>query len=96
VYPHELEELVGDPVLFKVRKDCGSDSDGSISVEVVDFLIDANVLEIYLDPSHDCYACSVCYIMVSLLIYFFYFIIYWIRLYVYMILSCIFFVGSIR
>ncbi|WJX57279.1 hypothetical protein P8452_42856 [Trifolium repens] len=55
VYPHEVEELIGDPILFKVRKECACDSSGGISVEVLDFIIDSSVMEIYLNPSHDAY-----------------------------------------
>jgi hypothetical protein len=63
IYPHELEELLGDPILFKVKKDCGSDSSGTIVVEVLDFLIDSNVMEIYLNPSHDAYSYNVGFIV---------------------------------
>ncbi|WJX83028.1 hypothetical protein P8452_65721 [Trifolium repens] len=55
-YPQELEQFIGDPMLFKVRKEESCDSCGGILIEVLDVLIDSNIIELYLNPSHVAYS----------------------------------------
>ncbi|WJX33710.1 hypothetical protein P8452_42393 [Trifolium repens] len=56
IYPHELEEHFGDPILFKVRKDYDCHSCGCLSVQVLDFLIHTNLMDIYVNPNHILFA----------------------------------------
>jgi hypothetical protein len=67
IYPHELECLIGDPILFKVKKDYDCDSCGCLSVEVMDFFIGPNVMDIYLNPTHSLFAQNVSIMVVFLL-----------------------------
>ncbi|PNY00609.1 hypothetical protein L195_g023893 [Trifolium pratense] len=59
LYPDEIDEMFGDPMLFKVRKEHGCDSCGSVSVEFLDVLFHSNLLEIYLNPGHVAYSTTV-------------------------------------
>jgi hypothetical protein len=61
-YPQELEQFIGDPMLFKVRKEESCDSCGGILIEVLDVLIDSNIIEVYLNPTHAAYCHIVSYI----------------------------------
>jgi hypothetical protein len=55
IYPQELEQFFGDPMVFKVRKEYGCDSCGSILVQILDVLVDDDILDVYLNPSHAAY-----------------------------------------
>jgi hypothetical protein len=67
IYPLELEQVIGDPILFKVRKDYDCDSCGCLSVQVLDFIIDANVVDIYLNPNHKHYYQKVNILLLSII-----------------------------
>ncbi|MCH79905.1 hypothetical protein A2U01_0000666, partial [Trifolium medium] len=55
IYPDDLEQFFGDPILFKVKKEHGCHSCSGITVEVLDILIDPNLMDIYYNPSHVLY-----------------------------------------
>ncbi|GAU39787.1 hypothetical protein TSUD_220310 [Trifolium subterraneum] len=54
-YPRELDQMFGDPVLFKVMKNYHCDACGAIVVEVLDLHFDPSLLELYLDPNNVAY-----------------------------------------
>jgi hypothetical protein len=55
-------------MLFKVRKEESCDSCGGILIEVLDVLIDSNIIELYLNPSHVAYSQIVSYLFWRLII----------------------------
>ncbi|WJX62990.1 hypothetical protein P8452_47924 [Trifolium repens] len=49
VYPHEMDVLYGDAVLFKVMTKAVESSEVANSYEIVDMLTDANILDIFFE-----------------------------------------------
>jgi hypothetical protein len=55
VYPDELDQYFGDPILFKVRKNRDCHACGANSLEVIDMMFHHGLLEIYQNQNSDLY-----------------------------------------
>ncbi|XP_045814728.1 uncharacterized protein LOC123921448 [Trifolium pratense] len=51
-YPVELDDLFGDPMIFKVKKTDYCDACGFLTIEVVDVFRDPTLIHLYANPEH--------------------------------------------
>jgi hypothetical protein len=58
-FPIELEGMIGDPMLFKLKKTDQCDSCGSMLIEIIDIFCDPRLIYLYVNPEHPIFAGNV-------------------------------------
>jgi hypothetical protein len=64
LYPNEIDELFGDPLLFKVNKKFSGGEGSAMVYEVLEMFDDPSLINVYVNPFHSVYGPLVSFVVV--------------------------------